>query len=263
MHRLLLRLLRLRPSIRIICLVADINGLKDGDEKVLKDEVRILSRFRYFVVHGKPMEEWLRSKIPHAKISLLYFFDFLATPVEKSRNKCTDIAFAGNLIKSPFLEDLHLVTLVNKDLQFFIYGPEETTGMLNQPGVTLKGVCPPYELAGKMEGGFGLLWDGKSIDGAGGSLGDYMQYISHHKLSLYIIAGLPIIAYENAGSAALIRELNIGITVKSIRDIPGTLALLSDDAYQLMRKNLKPIADKISRGDYLLSAIARITDEIN
>ena len=51
------------------------------------------------------------------------------------------------------------------------------------------------------KGSFGLIWEGDSIEKPSGSLGRYIQYISHHKLSLYILAKLPIIVAASAATA--------------------------------------------------------------
>jgi hypothetical protein len=262
MHKLLLRALRLRPSIRVICIIVDVNGLKDGNAEVIKKEIGMLSQFRYFIVHGKPMENWLKANVPRAITSCLNFFDFLTPPAVVSRKKSAIVAFAGNLAKSPFIEKLHLVTSANSELTFHIYGPDASRKMINQPQVILKGIYPPYELPSVLEASFGLLWDGESIEGAGGSLGDYMQYISHHKLSLYILAGLPIIAYENAGSAEMIKKMKIGLTAKTIMEIGQKIKHLSEEDYQLMRSNMKPIASRISKGENLLAAIAGIFEQM-
>jgi glycosyltransferase involved in cell wall biosynthesis len=262
MHELLVRMLAFRNSIRVICLVADINGLKDGDGQVLRKELALLNRFTFFIVHEKPMENWLKKQVPHAIISHLRFFDFLTSPVNVNREKASVIAFAGNLAKSPFLENLHLVA-AKKALTFHIYGPDGTAAMMQQAHVHFKGVHPPYALPALIDGSFGLLWDGESIEGAGGSLGDYMQYITHHKLSLYVLAGLPVIAYAHAGSADMIRNLRIGFTVSTLYDLGEKLEGISDDDYRQMIANMKPVADRIASGRNLKDALNELIQLMN
>jgi hypothetical protein len=259
MHKLLLRLLRVGNRTKIICLIADINGLKDADDLLLKQEIKQLRSFRYFIVHGKPMEAWLKEHIPHAITSRLYFFDFLTTATERAADKHGRIVFAGNLIKSRFIHDLHLVA-AKHDLHFNIYGPDPGNSFNNQTHVHYKGVYDPYLLPAVIEGAYGLLWDGDSIHGAGGNYGSYMQYISHHKLSLYVLAGLPLIVFDQAGTAEMVRSLNIGIAVKSLDEIGEKLARLSDADYIQMQENMKPIARRIAKGENLKAAIAALLE---
>ena len=259
MHKLLLRMLRLRNSIKIICLVADINGLKDADDLLLKQEIKELRSFRYFIVHGKAMEAWLKEHIPHAITSRLYFFDFLATATERTADKHGCIVFAGNLVKSGFIHHLHMVA-EKHDLHFNIYGPDPGKSFNNQTHLHYKGVYDPYMLPAVIEGAYGLLWDGDSIHGAGGNYGNYMQYISHHKLSLYVLAGLPLIVFAQAGAAETVTSLNIGITVKSLDEIGEKLAGISDADYIQMQENMKPIASRIVKGENLKAAIAALME---
>ena len=89
-----------------------------------------------------------------------------------------------------------------------------------------------------------------------------MQYISHHKLSLYVLAGLPLIVFDQAGAAETVRSLNIGITVKSLNEIGEKLARLSDADYIQMQENMKPIARRIAEGENLKAAIAALLEVI-
>ena len=259
MHKLLLRMLGLRNSIKIICLVADINGLKDADDSLLEQEINALRSFRYFIVHGEPMEAWLKKHIPHAITSRLYFFDFLTAATEKAADKHGSIVFAGNLVKSGFIHDLHQVA-AKQDLHFNIYGPDPGKRFNNQAHIHYKGVYDPYMLPAVVEGAYGLLWDGDSIHGAGGNYGHYMRYISHHKLSLYVLAGLPLIVFDQAGAAAAVTSLNIGITVKSLNEIGEKLAGISAEDYIQMQENMKPIARRIAKGENLKAAIAALLE---
>ena len=100
-----------------------------------------------------------------------------------------------------------------------VYGEGITSRMLSQKITRYKAVVEPALLPATIEGSFGLVWDGDSIYGMNGSLGNYMQYISHHKLSLYILAGLPIIVSCSAGSAPLVKRYKIGFCVSSLLEI--------------------------------------------
>jgi hypothetical protein len=169
--------------------------------------------------------------------------------------------FAGNLAKSSFLEQLYLLKEKRQGLHFNLYGPGCTDAMKSQRNVTYKGTVNPYDLPAKIEGCFGLVWDGDCIDKPGGSLGDYMLYISHHKLSLYILSGLPLIVPETAASARIVKKYFIGITINSLHEIEDRINDVSAGQYQQMRKNMKPLAEKISKGNCLGNALKELMKE--
>jgi len=96
-----------------------------------------------------------------------------------------------------------------------------------------------------------------------GSLGHYMQYISHHKISLYILAGLPIIISQTAGAAPLVRQYQIGICVDSLEEIDQRINAISTSQYEQMIGNMKPLAKKIAMGDCLSAALERLISRIS
>jgi hypothetical protein len=196
------------------------------------------------------MLKWLNTAMPGTLASMIEFFDFLTPPVTKPRPRDRKIVFAANLTKSKFLDDLNQLPL-----QFNLYGPGITPAIMDQPNVEYHGVIDPYALPQELEGSYGLVWDGDSIHGMEGSLGDYMQYISHHKLSLYILAGLPIIVSCTAGSASLVEKYKIGFCVSSLAEINIKLNSITTAEYESMVNNMLPLANKIAKGGCLSAAI--------
>lgn len=251
MNKLLIRLL-LRKKVRVVCFITDIDGLKDGDPVKLKKEIGFLRQFQNFIVHNAAMKSWLLEAVPGSRSATINFFDFLAPPFYGQRQLTGELVFAGNLPKSLFLEKLDEL---KHPLRLNIYGPGLTTGMRMQTSISYKGVIDPYLLPGKVEGSFGLVWDGDSIHGSGGVFGDYMHYITHHKVSLYILAGLPIICYSGAGAARLIEAFGIGLLIDNLEQVAERIGKVEADQYQQMRVNMKPLADLISTGKCLANAM--------
>jgi hypothetical protein len=262
LDKLLIRFLRLRRFKRIICIVDDIDGLKTGNNTLLQKEMSFFRRLNYFILHNASMLQWFKSFHPEVTASLLVAFDFLTKGKTYQRQKTNEIVFAGNLQKSGFLEKLDEWLEPNSSLHIHLYGPYVTDRMLISKRVTYKGFYHPYILPDILLGSFGLVWDGDGIEEPSGCLGKYMQYINHHKLSLYIVSNLPVIVHENTGSASLVRQFNIGFTVKTLFEIEEKINALSENEYQIMVENTRSWANDIASGNCLQKALSELLGKI-
>ncbi len=250
MNRWLITLLSMR-SARLVCYIGDIDGLKDDDALLLKKEISFFRRFHHFIVHNEAMAEWLKEQIGERDIRKIDFFDFLVTPAFRPRQLTPEVVFAGNLAIRRFYLQLGKVN----DVAFHVMGAGAEQSLLKIPGVQWHPLMMPRELPSRLPGSFGLLWDGDAVDGLKGPLGSYFRYITSHKLSLYILAGLPVIVAEEAATAALVREYNIGITVSGLVGLADRIKAITQEQYQVMQENMKPLAERISRGECLRQAI--------
>jgi hypothetical protein len=260
MNLLLLKWLSTK-NVKIVCYIADIDGIKDGDEELLRKEISFFKRFKYFIVHNERMKDWLCKNIPGDRHAVMIsFFDFLAKPFQGQRRLSSNVVFAGNLGKSPFLEKLYLLNKTEPSLHFDLYGPGQSNAMVSQANVTWHGVEEPYTLPLNLQGSFGLIWEGDSIEKPSGSLGHYIEYISHHKLSLYILARLPIIVTSSAASASLIGKYKIGFTIDNLYEIEEKIKAVSEAGYREMQVNMEPLSNSISKGDFLKNAINELME---
>ena len=80
-------------------------------------------------------------------------------------------------------------------------------GKLRGKNVKYCGQYKPEELPEKLEGGFGLVWDGDDLGACTGVFGEYMKYNNPHKTSLYLASGLPVIIWEKAAMAKYIEKI--------------------------------------------------------
>lgn len=245
-----------QKGIRLIALVADIDGLKDEDARLLAQDIQLLRLFDAYVVHSTAMEKWVLTHIKKAPVAQLEFFDFLAPVSTAERRLSNQVVFAGNLSKSGFLTQLRNPGLVS--LHFRLYGVGVEKNWLQPGRVDWEGQFAPAELPQHLQGSFGLVWDGDSPKGAEGALGRYMQYISHHKLSLYILAGMPLIVSAEAASAGLVEKYGIGLVVDSLEELPAQIKKLSEESFSVMRKNMEPLARRISSGQNLRRALEQL-----
>ena len=256
MNNMLIRWLAKKKGIRCVCYIADIDGIKDAEEDLLREEKNFLRMFSHFIVHNAKMDNWVRENIlREAQIAKIEFFDFIVKARPRNSNLSREIVFAGNLGKSGFLKNLPLVITAQPDLSFHLYGPGMFEMDETYQQIVYHGQFSPDDLPRKLEGSFGLVWDGESVERPSGILGHYLQFITHHKLSLYILAGLPIIIPSSAGSAQLVQHYGIGIVVDSLFDISAKIGCISDEQYLSMKKNMQPLAEKISNGKCLLNAL--------
>jgi len=262
MDELLVHLL-LSKGIKVICFIVDVDGIRDGNMRLFKKEISLFKRMRYFIVLNDEMEAWLRKEIPHVHYaSKIYFHSFLVPPVQIVRRKSFEIVFAGNLGKSPFLEQLHMLSADSPHLRFHLYGPSENPSLKNQANVTYHGVERPHELPSKLKGSFGLIWEGDCIKEPVGHIAHYIQIVSHHKLSLYILSKLPVIVAATAASATLVRKYNIGFSIESLYEMEKKISRLSETEYAQMQTNMQPLAERISKGEFLSNALDELTNVI-
>lgn len=244
-----------RKNLKLICIIGDIDGIKDDDILALKQEIKELKKFSHFIVHNKGMADWLTQQLGDVYYSTLNFFDFLTSPAIIKRAKSYEISFAGNLDKSSFVHALHTIASKQPALHFHLYGPGETAVAPNDQ-ISYHGVHPAYQMPSLIKGSFGLIWDGPNALQMEGSFATYMPYMTHHKLSLYILAGIPVIAAGISASGELVNRYQIGITINSLNDLQAAIDGITPAQYETMVNNMRPLAQAISEGKNLLSALA-------
>lgn len=257
-HKMLARMLAKRKDVRVICLIADINGLKDGNDRLLDKEIKELKRYHHFIVHNEKMRQWLGRSIGQRQYAQLEFFDFLAPVPDTRRVKAKSVVFAGNLEKSGFLSNLKLWQSACPGVQLDLYGMGYSSGNPVLNNVSLRGCLEPYSLPAVLDNSFGLIWDGDSIEGSKGSLGNYMQYISHHKLSLYVLSGLPVITASWAASVDIVEKYRIGFAVNSMLEIEERINAITDEEYAEMAANARKLAPRIAKGENLARALVEL-----
>src|SRR5699024_6210027 len=73
----------------------------------------------------------------------------------------------------------------------------------NQIGLDYKGAFPSDKINSIIKGKYGLIWDGDRIDTCSGNVGNYLRYNNPHKLSMYLVANMPVIIWDKAAEADL------------------------------------------------------------
>ncbi|MGN0298937.1 MAG: hypothetical protein ACI4C1_07150 [Lachnospiraceae bacterium] len=249
-----------RKHCQVITLIHDLESLRNGvynnydtrrsdfAEKVL------IPKMDYTIVHSEAMGKFLlQVGMAKEKIVILHIFDYLA----KERGWGTvgyqkPIVIAGNLSKRKAGYIYLLLDLLGSD-HIRLYGTHLEADC-EKPEV-YRGKFPPEELLEQLDGSYGLVWDGESVETCAGHTGEYLKYNSSHKLSLYLAAGMPVIIWKQAALAPFVEKQEIGITVDSLVHLEQELSSISLERYQTMCKNARLVGLRLRDGYYTKQAL--------
>ena len=247
-------------NVQFFCIIHDVETLRTGgiDKALIKQELSNLNYYDYLIVHNELMLNWLTQNGVTTKMYPLVIFDYLTaetTKTEAVSNFSGTIVFAGNLRKSNFIYQLDSL-----NWKFNVYGSNFKKDYKKLPNVFWRGQFSPEQIVYELQGDFGLIWDGESIDKCDEILGNYLRYNNPHKFSLYLAAGLPVIAPKDAAVAHLITKHNIGILIESLYDLNNINVL--EEEYQLMKKNCSEIRKDVISGNFFTTALKAVEEEL-
>jgi hypothetical protein len=247
--------------VKFFCILHDIESLRLGGQQnnQVSREVLNLNYYDCLIVHNDCMLKWLQENGSTTKMISLGAFDYLLNevPVKRPTNFSNTIVFAGNLAKSNFIYSLSDIPNWN----FNIYGPNYTAEQQQSKNVVWKGEFPPEKVVFELAGNLGLIWDGDKIDECDEILGNYLKYNNPHKFSLYLAAGLPVIAPKSSAISDLISEHNIGILIGSLTELKDLN--LSEADYKVLQANCMNIQKEIIQGKFFLNAINTVERELS
>lgn len=251
-----IKLARLK-RVSFFCIVHDLHSLRTGgnDPALIQKDIANLNCFNRVIVHNRQMLGWLKQNGLQRDAGILEVFDYLSDDFTDSNKDMSGqklIVYAGNLVKSKFIYGLHAV----KNCSFHIYGPGYDAGLAaGSNNVTWMGEYSPEQITKELRGNFGLVWDGESCTACDEVLGNYLKYNAPHKFSLYIAAGLPVIAPVDSAIGAFIRAHSIGVLVNSIHDLE-TMSI-SPAVYSIMKSNVLCLRKKIINGHFFTQALLK------
>lgn len=234
-----------------IIVIHDLDSLRiyKDSPKDIEREINFLNNFDVIICHNKSMENWLLKNGCTSSTEILGIFDYFEHLALNTSENWRDVIFAGNLGKSKFLEKLDMQT------QFNIYGIEPSE---KYPiNIDYKGAYKPEELGAFLSGGFGLVWDGESIDTCTGMTGEYMKFNNPHKTSLYLAMGIPVIILKNAALADFVLSNNVGIVVESLSELDKKICEISKEEYKIIKNNAIEMAEKLRTGTFIKSAVTK------
>lgn len=240
---------KLAKRFKVIVLIHDLTDLR-GDDK--KSSTNDLKKADYIICHNLSMEKYLIKKgIDAEKLINLEIFDYLISK-ENISDHYTDkatICFAGNLNKSKFIYNLPQEV---KKLGINLYGVGYSG---EEKEIKYWGSFGSEEISSIIRGKFGLIWDGEDYRSCVGLTGNYLRYNNPHKLSMYLVANMPVIIWSQAAEAEFVKRNKIGILIDSLEELPSVINNLSKEDYEIMKDNVQKVNKKLEAGYYLKSAL--------
>jgi hypothetical protein len=260
-EKLLLKL-KQKKKVRYISVIHDVEELRNlGKEEYHRHEFEFMLKIAdVFIVHNNAMRDYFISKgVPKGKLVTLGIFDYLRDSSTHGLPEFErSVTIAGNLDvkKSGYLRNLSEI-----NCRFRLYGPNYSLGQVSN--ISYGGILPPDRIPDVLNKGFGLIWDGDSIERCKGGFGDYLRYNNPHKLSLYLSAGLPVIIWDQAAEAHFVKKNGLGLTVSSLIDLPEVLESTNLEAYRKISEKVSIISQKLVHGDFMKGAIGKAMAVIN
>lgn len=249
-------------KVSFIALIHDLESLRGGiaaateseKKRYILSDLNLLEKFDFVISHNLKMSVFLESiGINSEKIVNLEVFDYLYDG-PNHQNTIKDeqrVVIAGNLSK---LKSSYIYEFMEEFQAINLYG---ILFEGNQSDSRYKGVFNPEDLIINLQGTFGLVWDGNSLEKCSGNTGEYLKYNNPHKFSLYLAARLPIIIWEKAALSKFVLENKIGLVVSNLHEVKQLLENLDSDEYQLMLENVSRISEKVRNGYYLTNALEK------
>lgn len=219
------------------------------------EELNCLKSASIVVAHNKNMMLYLETLgLNEDNVLILGIFDYLIPNYERKASKSNSIIVAGNLsyMKAEYIYKWP----ANIDINLYGVNYEEK----EKSNVKYCGSYSPNDLPNVLEGAFGLVWDGDSLETCSGVYGEYLKINNPHKTSLFLASGLPVFIWKDAALAEFIKLNKCGILIESIRQIPDILANLNAEDYRLMKSNAEIIGQNIRNGYYTKSIINNVLD---
>ncbi len=258
----------------VIAIVHDLDSIRHpSNRKLIKkwsyyEDVFALKNFDRIIVHNAAMKlKMQKMGYKVSKLITLKMFDYLMGEDlgDVSDRYALDkpLVLAGNLNFDFGAKSLFLY--VNEEdigVSFNLYGSgfeEERAEFLTYD---YKGAIDPDEVCDKIEGSFGLVWDGNSRYSCRGEWGEYLRISNPHKFSMYIAAGIPVIVSRDAAIAPMVEKYRLGLVVSNLYEIKGAKENLSESDYKKMLDNTRVFAKALRKGRFLEKALDKALLEV-
>lgn len=249
-----------QKRIEILFVIHDLPSIRFKDEHLKNWERKIFPLATYVISHNQQMTKYIKDVLYYkGAIANLDIFDYLVKkPKEYERHELKDsrtVAYAGNLIKPGFIYKIGDMGSV----KIHLYGKQLRCEKEELPPCCeYKGCFAPDELPMIMNEDFALIWDGDTAEGISGLMGEYMRYNNPHKLSLYVVAHIPVIVWRNSAIADFVINNNIGFTVNNLSEMKERIINITQDEYNEMYDNISRLAMLLEHGGSIKRSISKL-----
>ncbi len=254
---------------KIITIVHDVRALKGKTKDTYKEISQIVTDV--IIVHNSSMKAWFIEQGVKVPVVVLEIFDYIADR-RPEQNDMTpsephyEITYAGGLghKKNAYIYDVDMLSATKYKLKLYGRGFEpESVKVKNEDSIIdYQGAFPSNEIAYKIVGDFGLVWDGDSTHTCTGQYGAYLKFNNPHKTSLYLLCGLPVIIWKEAALAPFIINNRLGIGVSDLKDLDRTLANLTHADYTAIKDNVRNYQNKVMSGYFFETAINKAIQKL-
>ena len=249
-------------QVRFVALVHDLDSLRarllytpEDKTNVFFEDGPFLKQFDVIICHNARMKRYLTEQgFPEDRLVCLELFDYLQPSSARLREEGGNaLVVAGNFDRK---KCVYLYELIQQStIPLNLYGINYAQPPSVEETVRYFGSFDPDELPAVIQGQYGVVWDGESIETCAGATGEYLRYNNPHKLSLYIAAGLPVIIWDEAAAADLVRKYGVGIAVRSLCGLDDLLAKVPAGEYRRMRENVLRLRERVIQGAFFDRAI--------
>lgn len=252
-----LKILKDKKNIKFISVIHDVEELRAFRYNAYyKREFEfMLSISDMYIVHNKVMKQYfIENNVPEEKIVVLGIFDYLLKDtLNKKIMFSKSLSIAGNLDtnKCKYISQLGKL----KNIGINLYGSNYDEHMDQYENIQYKGSFAPDDVPNQLKEGFGLVWDGDSIEGCCGTSGQYLKYNNPHKLSLYLASGLPVVIWNEAAEAGFVKEHHLGICVDSLYEAEKIITELTCSEYDSFVASVSNISANLKAGYYSTIAL--------
>ena len=265
--RTFMHLLRTRRGCRFVALIHDLESLRGGIAGAIREnrsthrlgDGDFLKLFDAIICHNDRMKQYLLSQgFDEEKLISLGLFDYLTdrTPRERRKGENPSLTIAGYLApgKCRYLYSI-FENGANPGLSVNLYGRDfQADGA--DPRLHYRGAFSAEELPDRLQGDFGLVWDGVSAETCAGNTGEYLRFNNPHKTSLYLAAGLPVIVWREAAIADFVTRNGVGLTVDSLWDLEAVIRGVTPEAYEAMCCRAAELSEKLRAGAFTRAALS-------
>jgi glycosyltransferase involved in cell wall biosynthesis len=248
-----------RRGAKTIALIHDL-GCMRRKKLTEQEEISRLMHADGVIATNAVMMQWLKEKGYTKTLDYLGLHDYLSDSVSRPpvQHSPLKVVYAGTLAlrKNAFLMDMAKQV---GNYELVIYGKHKGLPRLQTRGhIKVNPFLSADTFIREVEGDFGLVWDGDSLDTCSGHFGEYLRWNTPHKVSFYIRAGLPMIVWRQSAVAPIVQQEGIGFCIDSIEELNTLLPSITPQQLSEMRQRVAIVSSRMAQGCYLKEAVGRI-----